>query len=156
MWALLFNFLGSGACGGLLGGIMGYFTRKDDHKHEQAMAQIQNAQQLALADAALKQTAEAGKQVVLAKEAQGFTESQIAAKDQWKWVRPVITFYLLGVATYFSFEISVLVGGMNEMPKDQLLVMYASIIDQIFFLTNLAVSWFFGARGSTARKISKH
>ena len=134
---------------------MGYFTRKDDHKHEQAMAQIQNAQQLAMADAALKQTAEIGKQVVLAEEAKAFTESQTAAKDQWKWVRPAIAFYLLGVSTYFAVEISVLVGGLKELEKSQLLIMYASIIDQIFFLTNLAVSWFFGSRGSSSRAKSK-
>lgn len=155
MWSLLFNFLGSGAFGGIIGGLMSYFTKRDELKHEQVMKQLENAQQVVMAQQARLTIEEQGKQVVAAEEAKAFTVSQQAAKDQWRWVRPAVMFYLLGVATYFSVNISLLVGGLSGVERAQLFQLYATLIDQIFFLTNLSVSWLFGARGSSHKPKSK-
>lgn len=130
---------------------MGYLNRRDDHKHEQVMKQLDMQHQVQMASENRKTIEEQGRVMVANEEAKAFTASQEAAKDQWKWVRPAITFYLLGVATYFAVNISILVGGLQALEKAQLLTMYAAVIDQIFFLTNLAVSWFFGARGSSKK-----
>jgi len=149
MWTLLFNFLGSGAFGGMIGGLCSYFTKRDELRHEQVMKQLDNAQQVVMAQQARLTIEEQGKQAVAGEEAKAFTKSQEAARDQWRWVRPTVMFYLLGVATYFSVNISLLVGGLSGLERVQLFKLYATLIDQIFFLTNLSVSWFFGARGSS-------
>jgi hypothetical protein len=169
----LISFLGSGAFGSLLGSAFAWLNRreeraaqKDKFAHDEAMAKLENDQQIAMANKAIEQTTETGKQVVAAKEADAFTESQKAAntaavsssptlsaiRDVLNGiVRPVVTLYTLVLATVLSFQIARLVGGLGSLDHAALVTMYAGVIDQIFFLTNLTVSWWFGARGNSTR-----
>lgn len=158
MWSLLFNFLGSGAFGGIIGGLFALFTKreerlsaKDKFAHEQCMAQLANQQQLAMASENRKTIEEQGKQVVAAEEAKAFTVSQEAAKDQWRWVRPFCMFYLLVVASVISWNIARIVGGLPSLDKTEIVELYKMTILEMFALTSLSVSWFFGARGSSIK-----
>lgn len=158
MWSLLFNFLGSGAFGGILGAVGSWITRreerlqaKDKFAHEQCMAQLANQQQVRMAEEGRKTIEEHGKADVAREEAKAFKESQKGAKDMWRWVRPAVIIYLLVVCTYIWVNVASLVGGLSALGLPQLLTLYASIIDSFFALLMLAVSWLFGARGSSAK-----
>lgn len=130
------------------------------------MLTAQNIQALALADKARAQTQTAGEQAVASKEADAFVASQSAATisettSNSIWVnvstfirgviRPLITSYLLAIATYFGYNVGLLVQGLKAFDNAALFTLYAQVINEVFFLTNLAVSWWFGARGSSPR-----
>lgn len=151
MITTIIGFLGSGAFGSIVGAFFGFLNRKGDQAHAQAMAALSNEQALALADKAREQVSEAGRQVVAATEASAFVESQKAAIEQWRWVRPVLTCYLVGVMTYLAIGISSIVGGLDAFDKTAMFALYSEVVGQVFFLVNLAVSWWFGARGSSPR-----
>lgn len=170
MTALL-SFLGSGAFGSIVGAMFAWLNKraeivaqKNKFEHDRDMAKLANDQALAVADKARAQTREVGEQAVAGEEAKAFTASQIAAnqKPETAWmevimgcVRPLITLYLLVLGTLLASEISGLVGGLNAFDQKELFGLYAGVIDQVFFLLNLTISWWFGARGSSPRGVGR-
>ena len=163
MTALL-SILTSGAFGSALGSLFQWLNRKTEiaakkmeYDHDERMADLQNQQALALADKAKEQVVAAGEQAVAKVEASAFVESQKAPltplSDMLKgWMRASITAYLLVLGTYLAWNIGRLVGGLESLDTAILLPIYTDIIAQVFFLVNLTVSWFFGARGTASSK----
>ena len=160
----ILSILGSGAFGSALGSLFQWLNRKAEikakeaeFKHDEAMAALKNQQDLALADKAREQVIAAGEQAVAKVEADAFVESQkatgIPLGEMLKsWVRTGIVCYLLVLATFLAAKVGRLVGGLDSLDPSVLMPLYADIICQVFFLVNLAVSWYFGARGTSSSK----
>lgn len=66
-------------------------------------------------------------------------------------MRPLITAYLLLLATWISLELSSLTGGFKALPAPLLASLFEDIIQEILFLTTTAVTWWFGSRPSSNR-----
>lgn len=163
----ILSILGSGAFGSALGSLFQWLNRKAEiqaksaeYKHAEAMIDLQNKQAIALADKAMQQTREAGEQAVAKVEADAFVESQKAptvpiGEILKSWVRTAIVAYLLLLATFLAMKVGKLVGGLESLDTAVLMPLYADIVAQVFFLVNLAVSWYFGARGTSISKRTK-
>jgi hypothetical protein len=165
----IISFLGSGAFGSIIGALFAWLNRREEravqaekYKHEQAMVGLQNQQNLLLADKAKEQVREAGQQAVAKAEVDAFAKSQETFRPKTAFmevvngvIRPLITIYLLVAGTYIAFEVNTLVGGLKSFDPATLFTLYGSVIDQVFFLLNLTVSWWFGARGSSPRSLFK-
>lgn len=163
----ILSILGSGAFGSALGSLFQWLNRKTEiaaksaeYKHAEAMLELQNKQAIALADKAMQQTREAGEQAVAKVEADAFVESQKAptvpiGEVLKSWVRTAIVAYLLLLATFLAAKVGRLVGGLESLDTAVLMPLYADIVAQVFFLVNLAVSWYFGARGTSISKRTK-
>jgi hypothetical protein len=163
----ILSILGSGAFGSALGSLFQWLNRKAEiqakaaeYKHAEAMINLQNQQAIALADKAMQQTREAGEQTVAKLEANAFVESQKAptvpiGEILKSWVRTAIVGYLLLLATFLAMKVGRLVGGLESLDTAVLMPLYADIVAQVFFLVNLAVSWYFGARGTSISKRTK-
>lgn len=163
----ILSILGSGAFGSALGSLFQWLNRKAEiqaksaeYKHAEAMIDLQNKQAIALADKAMEQTREAGEQAVAKVEADAFVESQKAptvpiGEILKSWVRTAIVGYLLLLATFLAMKVGRLVGGLESLDTAVLMPLYADIVAQVFFLVNLAVSWYFGARGTSISKRTK-
>lgn len=163
----ILSILGSGAFGSALGSLFQWLNRKAEiqaksaeYKHAEAMIDLQNKQAIALADKAMQQTREAGEQTVAKLEADAFVESQKAptvpiGEILKSWVRTAIVGYLLLLATFLAMKVGRLVGGLESLDTAVLMPLYADIVAQVFFLVNLAVSWYFGARGTSISKRTK-
>jgi hypothetical protein len=67
-------------------------------------------------------------------------------------MRPLITIYLLGLATFIAINISAIIGGLESIPVGSLVEMYISIISDILFLTLTAVTWWFASRAHHRNK----
>ena len=163
----ILSILGSGAFGSAIGSLFQWLNRKAEiqakaaeYKHAEAMINLQNQQAIALADKAMQQTREAGEQAVAKVEADAFVESQKAptvpiGEILKSWVRTAIVAYLLLLATFLAMKVGRLVGGLESLDTAVLMPLYADIVAQVFFLVNLAVSWYFGARGTSISKRTK-
>ena len=163
----ILSILGSGAFGSAIGSLFQWLNRKAEiqakaaeYKHAEAMIEIGNKQAIALADKAMQQTREAGEQTVAKLEADAFVESQKAptvpiGEILKSWVRTAIVGYLLLLATFLAMKVGRLVGGLESLDTAVLMPLYADIVAQVFFLVNLAVSWYFGARGTSISKRTK-
>ena len=163
----ILSILGSGAFGSALGSLFQWLNRKAEiqaksaeYKHAEAMIDLQNTQAIALADKAMQQTREQGEQTVAKLEADAFVESQKAptvpiGEILKSWVRTAIVAYLLLLATFLAMKVGRLVGGLESLDTAVLMPLYADIVAQVFFLVNLAVSWYFGARGTSISKRTK-
>jgi len=163
----ILSILGSGAFGSALGSLFQWLNRKAEiqakaaeYKHAEAMINLQNQQAIALADKAMQQTREQGEQAVAKVEADAFVESQKAptvpiGEILKSWVRTAIVGYLLLLATFLAMKVGKLVGGLESLDTAVLMPLYADIVAQVFFLVNLAVSWYFGARGTSISKRTK-
>lgn len=163
----ILSILGSGAFGSALGSLFQWLNRKAEiqaksaeYKHAEAMIDLQNKQAIALADKAMQQTREQGEQAVAKLEADAFVESQKAptvpiGEILKSWVRTVIVVYLLLLATFLAMKVGRLVGGLESLDTAVLMPLYADIVAQVFFLVNLSVSWYFGARGTSISKRTK-
>lgn len=129
----------------------------EKNRHDEQMLGLQNQQALALADKAREGVVAAGEQAVAKVEADAFVESQKASgvpiSELLKsWVRTLIVVYLLVLATILTLKVGRLVGGLESLDPKVLIPLYADIIAQVFFLVNLAVSWYFGSRGTSVSK----
>ena len=163
----ILSILGSGAFGSALGSLFQWLNRKAEiqakaaeYKHAESMIELQNQQAIALADKAMQQTREQGEQTVAKLEADAFVESQKAptvpiGEILKSWVRTAIVAYLLLLATFLAMKVGRLVGGLESLDVAVLMPLYADIVAQVFFLVNLAVSWYFGARGTSISKRTK-
>lgn len=63
-------------------------------------------------------------------------------------MRPILSVYLLTIATILTLSVGKLVGGMKSIPETVLLDLYKSVIFEIIFMTSVAVTWWFGSRPS--------
>lgn len=151
-----------GAVGSWLGKREERKARQDEYAHESKMrdmdmqeTKITQAHEMAVADKEIQRAETEGQIALEAVEGEGWKESITQGFKQTgvKWVdgirglmRPVITVYLLAIASVVAFQLSRLVGGLDALPMDEVLSMYRHVISQLIFLTATAVTWWFGSR----------
>ncbi|ABC28924.1 hypothetical protein HCH_02094 [Hahella chejuensis KCTC 2396] len=70
-------------------------------------------------------------------------------------MRPLITVYLLILATFVTLNISRHLGGVGALSPVDLMVLYKEAIAQMLFLTTTAVTWWFGSRPSSLRQLKR-
>lgn len=157
---------GLGAIVGVVGNSIGRWQeakqQEAERKHEIQSREldlkeleIQHSQELELADKQMQIAETEGKISADIKDAEAFTESQRNAftPSGIKWVdgvrslmRPVISVYLLAVTTYTAVVVFSEIGGLEQLPADVLLSTAQQVIQQVLFLTTVAVTWWFGSR----------
>lgn len=166
--------LTSGGTGGLIGLVGSWLTKREERKsleikfkHEVAMADIRRQEfeleadhELAMADKEMQRAELEGDIAVQGAELEAFTSSLDESKKSYGIIivdairglmRPVITVYLLVVATLCTLKIGSLVGGLESLDPEMLSATYQSVINQMLFLTATSVTWWFGSRPSSKR-----
>lgn len=169
--AEIFASSGLGAIVGLLGS---WLTKREERRnlelkltHDLKMADIRVKEaafefehELAMAD---KQVERAEIEGEIARDiadmtafTEGLKEQQMIYKVKWVdalrgVMRPLITIYLLALATLVTLRIGSHMGGLGELDNSLLNSLYSDTISQIFFLVTTAVTWWFGSRPSYAR-----
>lgn len=158
----LVELFSTGAAGGIVGGLFSWLNRKEGRK----VLEMELADKRHQRDHALREiAAESQAQITLAE-----TEGDIAlgvedvktlrtsmaslAQKSGIWIvdlvrglmRPLITSYLLLVSSYVAYQVAALVGGLEALSAAELMKLYRDIILQLFALTALCVSWWFGSR----------
>ena len=157
---------------GLLGS---WLTKREERRnievrfaHEAKMADIrkeeaaiESTHELAMADKHMERAeVEGGISLGMAEMGaftQGLKEQQMVYKIKWVdairgLMRPVITIYLLILASFVTWRVGIHTGGLAQLDETIMSDLYADTIGQIFFLVTTAVTWWFGSRpGSTRR-----
>jgi hypothetical protein len=172
-----FNSLLSSGLGGIVGLVGSWLTKREERlsqearfKHEVQMAEIRKEEarfeaehELAMAEKQIERASVEGDIAITKEEVSAFKES---LKEQTLkyggWVdalrglmRPVITVYLLIIASIIAFKLNNLTGGLETLADDQqtkMLSIYEEVINQVLFLTATAVTWWFGSRPSSVRR----
>lgn len=161
--------IGSGVFGGVLGLVGNYFTEKQKQKtqvikntQELAMANIdleesklERTHALDMADKKVEGIQAEGEIALDVAETNAFAESMknSTKPSGIRWIdgfrafqRPGITDYLLAVSTLLCFEILSILGGLDSIPKDQLVELLITIIKDVLFLTITCTTWWFASR----------
>ncbi|OGD52542.1 hypothetical protein A3K80_09165, partial [Candidatus Bathyarchaeota archaeon RBG_13_38_9] len=161
----------SGGFGAIVGGIGSIFTRieerkakKDQYEHDLEMAKIaleesklDRDHELAMADKERIKAEVEGEIETKKLDYQALIESvKDASKPTGiKWVdgvralmRPLITTYLLIVSTVIAVQVFRYTKGLESLSPAEILTMYKDLISNINFLTNVAVTWWFGTRST--------
>lgn len=170
MW--LVDLFATGGFGTIVGLVGSYMTKREERLSEEIkirgqkeLAQLrireqelEQAHEVAMADKEIDKVEVEGALKIGEVEAGAFVASVTEAGKNIGitfvdairgMMRPVITVYLLGVATYLTFKLNTLVGGLAALPEDKAFALYTSVIGQIIFLTATAVTWWFGSRPTT-------
>ena len=168
MLATLTALLSSSGLGAILGVAGSWLTKAEERKllkekntHDQAMARLsmeelklEGEQQLQIVQAEGEIAADvaAGEAFAESMKEQQMTYGIRFVDAIRGLMRPIITIYLLGVATWLTINVHTLVGGLEGMPQNDVMALYTEIIAAILFLTTPAVTWWFGSRPSSKRK----
>lgn len=165
----ILGILGTGGAGGIIGLFGGWLSKRETRKmaeiqfkHDEKMAEFQaqeakeeREQALALGEQNRLLAETEGQLEVEGKEVDAFVESikSQAIQTGIKFVdgvrglmRPLITLFLLISTAVIYYLINDKVGGLDALPASELIAIYKHVIEQIIFLTVLAVSWWFGSR----------
>lgn len=62
-------------------------------------------------------------------------------------IRPILTVYLLTVTSYLGYSLSMMIGGLEALPANEILSLYREIILSLLGLTSMSISWWYGSRG---------
>lgn len=167
----IFTSSGLGAIVGLLGS---WLTKREERRtlelkydFDVKMAELRKSEaemefnhELAIADKQIEKTEIEGEIKVEEAELNAFLEGLKEQQQLYKikfvdavrgLMRPVITIYLLIIATYITYKINSHVG-ISAVDKAELLAVFKDTIAQIMFLVTTAIAWWFGSRPSSQRK----
>lgn len=171
----LLSILTSTGAGGIIGVVGSWLTKREERKNIQLQferdiklaeirkdeAKIEAEHELAIADMQIERAQVEGSVAIDQAKVEAFAEG---LKEQRKTygikavdgirglMRPLITIYLLIIATLLTLKINQLVGGLDSLEISHLKDIYDSVIDQMLFLTATAVTWWFGSRPSSQRR----
>jgi len=171
----LLSILTSTGAGGIIGVVGSWLTKREERKNIQLQferdvklaeirkdeAKIEADHELALADKQIERAQVEGSVAIDQAEIEAFTDG---LKEQSKnygikvvdgirgLMRPLITVYLLVIATLLTLKINQLVGGLDSLEMSELKGIYDNVINQMLFLTATAVTWWFGSRPSSQRR----
>lgn len=169
----LFTSSGAGAMLGLFGS---WLTKREERlnlklslENEIALAEIRKNEailefnhEVEMADSshrAVLSEAEISRDIA---ELGGFIESQKAGMRLYGHklvdtirglMRPLITTYLLILATTLIVTMGELIGGLESLPPEALSEAFEDAITQVLFLTTTAVTWWFGSRPSSQKRL---
>ena len=171
----LLSILTSTGAGGIIGVVGSWLTKREERKNTQLqferdvkLAEIRKDEakneadhELAIADKQIERAEVEGSLAVGQSEVEAFSK---VLKEQNKTygikivdgirglMRPLITVYLLVIATLLTLKINELVGGLDSLEMSELKGIYDNVINQMLFLTATAVTWWFGSRPSSQRR----
>lgn len=168
----LFSSSGIGALFGLVGS---WLTKREERRnvelrlsHEKDMARLENKNlllrqehQVRIAEYGVDAIVQQGEYAVEQAEAAAFIASQASNQPLINGftefvrglMRPVITLYLLLVASFVAWHINdYMVGVSDVMREDEVIDIFRVTLDRIMFLTTTAVTWWFGSRPASERK----
>jgi len=171
----LLSILTSTGAGGIIGVVGSWLTKREERKNIQLQlerdvklaeirkdeAKIEADHELALADKQIERAQVEGSVAIDQAKIEAFTDD---LKEQSKnygikvvdgirgLMRPLITIYLLVIATLLTLKINQLVGGLDSLEMSELKGIYDNVINQMLFLTATAVTWWFGSRPSSQRR----
>lgn len=145
----------SSAVGGLLGGVFGWLSKREDAKVRKADQAHEIAMLGATVNAAVTTNESRAKAEVAISEATAFEKSQEVLSSVGATIksvyRPLITTALLYMTYCILVELQVVVGGLSSLPMEEAVKLYRDITLSIISLTAMAVSWWFGSRPSAIR-----
>ena len=161
----VFTTSGFGSIIGLAGGIitkrleLKSLAQEMNFKLKMRSYDLQESEQernheLSIADKNMQRAKVEGEIQVESLEVGAFTESQKhgAVDGVLRFVRPLITAYLLIMSSALFYTVWHKVGGLAEIPKADLVEMLLMMISAAIFLTVTCVSWWFGSRGGNIGK----
>jgi len=174
MFETIMGVLGSSGFGVITGLVGSFLAKREERlsmalrfKHENTMMQYElqrdvqdHAHDLDMADKNMEMAETEGQIATDVAEMGNIHETiQAQAKASgigWldgilRFVRPVITFYLLVILTIIGFKLHTLVGGLDKLPIAEVFSLYKHIIYQTVFLAVTAVAWWFGSRGGNMK-----
>lgn len=169
------DLFASGGMGALVGMLGSWMTKREDRKNleltikrdvqlgELRLKELaaESEHELAMADKEVERAEVEGDIAIESAEIGAFAESlQAQAKSTGivfvdairGLMRPLITVFLLILATWLAASVNDMVGGLESMPKAELFDLYRLIIQQLIFLTVTAVTWWFGSRPGKASR----
>ena len=158
----------SSGLGGLIGGVTSLLIKREERKERQqdqlheirltklslAEQKLEQSHELAVINKKIDKAEVEGEIKIEGKEVDAFIASQNnqPTGGGLRWVRPIITFYLLVMATAISIRVFAVTGGIEGLSVEKQAEMLLQIIDSIMFLATLSVSWWFAARGTSSRR----
>lgn len=156
---MILEILGTTAFGTISGGILGYFTRKQEGKnlkamqeHEANMVTVKANASVMLAKAKSDGALIKGELDVEKLEAKAFANSQLSGNKFSEILKDLIRPAILTVLMFMSYEILValdqLVGGISGLPKEDVIALYKAVVLNVLALTGTATGWYFSARTS--------
>lgn len=165
--AIIGIFSSSGVAG-ITGLVAGHLAKIEERKkvalentHERGMAiltlketRLEQAHELLVFGKTIDKAEVEGEIEIESKEVDAFIKSQKANTEgsgAIRWVRPVIAFYLLILSTFVAIKVFQVTGGVDSLSEPLQADLLIEVIDYTFYLTTLAVGWFFGARGASKK-----
>jgi len=175
MFTSLIAFVSTSGFSALTGLVGGWLAKREERKlaqinnqHEKDMAAIDRQ---AEADAHTYSLALADKQHEIAQTEgeinQELADTNLVAQTikaqakhsgvKWvdgtlRFVRPVITVYMLVLLSFIGYNLHILVGGFESLDEQIILKLYLQLVTSVINLTFLCVGWWFGARGGNLVK----
>ncbi len=61
-------------------------------------------------------------------------------------VRPFVTAYVLMLVTYIAWVLVKVMGGVEGLPMEEVVRLFARVVDSILYLANVVIIWWFGER----------
>jgi len=133
--------LGSSTVGGIVGGVMGIFQRREDRKYQEQQNEFEIRR--------IKHESIAG---VATSEARAFEHSQKPDPSIGgiikSAVRPILTGILYYEVYVLIIAIESLTGGLSSIDSGELLDLYRTIVLSVLSLCSMATSWWFASRPS--------
>jgi hypothetical protein len=133
--------LGSSTVGGIVGGVMGIFQRREDRKYQEQQNEFEIRR--------IKHESIAG---VATSEARAFEHSQKPDPSIGgiikSAVRPILTGILYYEVYVLIIAIESLTGGLSSIDSAELLDLYRTIVLSVLSLCSMATSWWFASRPS--------
>lgn len=168
---ILASIFGGGGLGAIVGAVASIWKgsqeskeRANERDHQFKMAklnlderQLEQSHEIQMADKQIERAETEGRVAIDIAETGAFRESLAAGIKSTGikivdairgLMRPIITVYMLGLATWVSIDIAIAVDGLDALHNDELLTIYKQIIGDLMFLTMTAVTWWFGSRPS--------
>jgi len=153
MWLL--DVFSTAGFGSLIGAVGGYFQKKEERalfkeqcSHAVAMLKAKTEATLQLADKKIEANKVKGELLVDKIEAEAFKESVGKANSEYKWVRPVISMYLIVLTTAIAYYVFDLADNVDVFTSEEITGLIKLVVLQILMLTSVAIGWWFAARTS--------
>ena len=164
----LITTLGSSAFNGLVGFVGSWVSKREERKAladeydfkiaakklELEEAESERSHELQMADKQMERAQVEGDIKIEHAEVGAFTESQKTVgtlQGALRLVRPIITFYLLGMTTILAVIIWNKTDGLSQFDPIELKGMMMMILQQVLSLTSMCVGWWFGSRGGNIK-----
>ena len=151
----ILEILASPLLGGLVGSVVSLITRKEERKFRQMELEHEIRMEDSRSRNRIEEAEVSGKLKVEDQEVRAFRTSQESSdlgNTIRSCVRPLILVYLCIMVTYIALTINRIIGGIESIPIEELVVIQKDLISTVLFLFTTSVCWYFGTRNSQATR----